>query len=127
MVARATVKPGLQDIVIGSPSACAGPRRLILFDNPPGLLRFAARLLDLLEVSLHPPIERGQRLYERLTEWSQRIVHARGDDRINGSAYQPIALKRTQRLRQHLLGHSADRPTKLAVSPAPFRQFIQDQ
>ena len=40
------------------------------FVNPPGLLRFAARLLDLFEVSLRPPVERGQRLHERLTEWS---------------------------------------------------------
>src|SRR5438309_3534226 len=96
-------------------------------DNLSGLLRFAACLLDLLEVSLRPSVQRRQRLHERLTEWSQRIVHTRGNDRIDGSPYQPIALKRAQRLRQHLLGHSADRPTELAVPPGPSRQLIQDQ
>jgi hypothetical protein len=67
-------------------------------------------------MSLGPPVERGQRRHERLTQWSQRIVHTRGHDWIDGSPYQPIALKRAQRLRQHLLGHT-DRPTRLAVPP----------
>lgn len=41
----------------------------VWFDNNPlGLLRLAAGLLDLFEMSLGPPVERGQWLHERFTE-----------------------------------------------------------
>src|SRR5262245_17070702 len=115
----------LRDRVRRAPELALGAS--LLSGNPPGLLRFAPRALDRFEVPLHPPIERSQRLHERFTEWSQRIVHTRGNDRIDGSPDQPIALKDAQRLRQHLLGHAVDRPPELAVPLGPSGQLIQDQ
>ncbi len=84
-------------------------------------------LADALLVLDRPIAERPYGHQQVAPKIGQLIIHARRNGRVDRSCDKTVALKTTQRARQHLLRNAIDRPFQLIEPHGSVAKVVDDQ